>query len=154
MRLLILICIVIFISGPVSAKKPKDKKSTKHQQESSTSVRYGDEKLFLSASLFTTSEVGVLNNYRTHLKSNQKKIPKGLQKKMAKGGSLPPGWQKKLNRGEPITRDTYRYAKPLPETILVQLPKPPAGTIIVEIDGEIVRLVEASLTIIDILGHH
>ncbi len=154
MRLLVLFCIVIFLSNPVSAKKPKDKSKKKHHQESSASVSYGDERLSLSASLFTTPEVGVLNTYRTHSKSSQKKIPKGLQKKMAKGGSLPPGWQKKLNRGEPITRDTYRYARPLPEAILVQLPKPPAGTIIVEIEGEIVRLAEATLTIIDILGRH
>ena len=154
MRLLILICIAIFISNSVSAKKPKDKNSKKQQQESSASVNYGDEKISLSASLFTRSEVGVLNTYRTHSQNKHKKIPKGLQKKMAKGGSLPPGWQKKLNRGEPITRDTYRYARPLPEAILVQLPKPPVGTIIVEIEGEIVRLAEATLTIIDILGRH
>ena len=82
-----------------------------------------------------------------------KKIPKGLQKKLARGGSLPPGWQKKLQTGEVIDSSTYRYARPLPKEVLLRLPKPPKGTIIVEIEGEIVRLLEASLTIVDILKH-
>ena len=77
-----------------------------------------------------------------------------MQKKLARGGSLPPGWQKKLSRGSVIDRETYSHARPLPNDVIVQLPSPPRGTIIVDIDGEIVRLAEATMTIVDILGHH
>ncbi|KEF33100.1 MAG: hypothetical protein EP339_06510 [Gammaproteobacteria bacterium] len=38
-------------------------------------------------------------------------LPPGLQKKVERGESLPPGWQKKLDyrRGDRLDRDLYRY---------------------------------------------
>ncbi|MFT5452971.1 MAG: hypothetical protein ACI9N9_002469 [Enterobacterales bacterium] len=143
MRLIILLSIVLFLSSTIQAK---------------------DKNLSISASIFNSSESRVLNNYLIHSdemkksssskkQKKQKKIPKGLQKKLDRGGSLPPGWQKKLQAGDVIDSSTYRYARPLPKEILLKLPQAPKGTIIVEIDGEIIRLLEASLTIIDILKH-
>jgi hypothetical protein len=38
-------------------------------------------------------------------KSKKKKLPPGLQKKLARGGELPPGWQTKVRRGEVLDAD-------------------------------------------------
>jgi len=158
MRVLILLVAVILMSNPASAKKPQDKKQKKQQQQSSQTVQSKAEvkvgtkglSVNVTANLFSNNEVVVLQQYQSH---GQKKLPKGLQKKVAKGGTLPPGWQKKLSPGMVIGQSTYGLARPLPKEVLVKLPTPPHGTIIVEIEGEIVRLAEASLTIIDILSH-
>ena len=80
-----------------------------------------------------------------------KPLPPGLQKKVARGGQLPPGWQMKVARGEVMSADVYRHSEPLPKEILVRLPPQPQGTILVKVEGKIVRLVQATKTIIDVL---
>lgn len=152
MRLLIIVGFLIFGTTSIDAKKPNKKGHSHHLQESSA-VSYKDDHVSVSVSLFSTNETALLTHYRSNQKG-QKRLPKGLQMKMARGGALPPGWQKKLSRGAVIDKKTYQHARPLTDDILIQLPPAPSGTIIVEIDGEIVRLVEATLTIVDILKHH
>jgi hypothetical protein len=83
--------------------------------------------------------------------AKQKPLPPGLQKKVARGGQLPPGWQKKVARGEVMPADVYKHTEPLSKVILVKLPPQPRGTILVKVEGKIVRLVEATKTIIDVL---
>ena len=156
MRYLFLFSLLLFLSSPVNAEKQKNKKNKNQQQQSTEAVKFENHSVSLSARVFTRKESGVLKNYQSKRQSKNKmnkKLPKGLEKKMARGGTLPPGWQKKLNRGEVIDKETYRYAKPLPDRIIAQLPVAPVGTITVEIKGEIVRLAEATMTIIDILSH-
>ena len=79
-----------------------------------------------------------------------KGLPPGLAKKVARGGSLPPGWQKKCVRGEIMPPDVYRQCHPLPQEVVVKLPPPPPGTILVTVHGKIVRLVKASREILDV----
>jgi hypothetical protein len=79
-----------------------------------------------------------------------KALPPGLAKKAARGGALPPGWQKKIARGEVLPPAVYAQAQPLPEVVIRKLPPPPAGTILVTIDGKLVRLLEATHTILDV----
>jgi hypothetical protein len=43
--------------------------------------------------VFSTGDVHVI---REHYAPKYKKLPKGLQKKLARTGQLPPGWQKKI----------------------------------------------------------
>jgi hypothetical protein len=74
-----------------------------------------------------------------------KNLPPGLQKKAARGEPLPPGWQKKLQVGRIMDRDIYRHG-----TIVV--PVDPHGLITVRVEGRLVRLVEATHEIIDILN--
>ena len=81
----------------------------------------------------------------------QKALPPGLQKKVARGGALPPGWQKKVARGEVMPAAVYERSEPLPREVVVKLPPPPAGTILVRVEGKIIRLLEATRTIIDVL---
>jgi hypothetical protein len=81
-----------------------------------------------------------------------KALPPGLAKKVARGEKLPPGWQKKIARGEVLPQTVYAQAQPLPEVVVRKLPPPPAGTILVTLDGKVVRLLEATRTIVDVFA--
>jgi hypothetical protein len=79
-----------------------------------------------------------------------KALPSGRTKKVARGAKLPPGWQKKIARGEVLPQTVYAQAQPLPEVVIRTLPPPPAGTILVTLDGKVVRLLEGTRTIVDV----
>jgi len=76
--------------------------------------------------------------------------PPGLTKKVVRNEKLPTGWQKKIARGEVLPPTVYAQAQPLPEVVIRKLPPPPAGTILVTLDGKVVRLVEGTRTIVDV----
>jgi len=48
---------------------------------------------------------------RTHYSQPSTTLPQGLQKKVARGGQLPPGWQKKM---QPFPANVDRALLPLP----------------------------------------
>ncbi|MEP4522793.1 MAG: hypothetical protein ABJ005_02235, partial [Alloalcanivorax venustensis] len=73
-------------------------------------------------------------------------LPPGLQKKVARGQSLPPGWQKKLNEGRRLPDDLYYQGYPLPDSVL----RTPGGYSDVVIDNEVVRILDATQTIMDV----
>lgn len=87
-----------------------------------------------------------------------KSLPPGLRKKLERGGELPPGWQAKVARGEVIDMDLYRHAQSLPEDILARLGRGPAGTSVRQIDDRIVRVADATRTVLDVFylgaGHY
>ena len=72
-------------------------------------------------------------------------LPPGLQKKAARGEPLPPGWQKKLQVGHRLDRDIYSHAR-------IISPLDERGYVTVEIENERLRLLGATLEIIDILN--
>ena len=80
----------------------------------------------------------------------KKTLPPGLEKKVDRGGELPPGWQKKVARGEVLDAGIYAHSRPLPPELVKRLPPQPRGTIVVTIEGKVVRLLEATLTILDV----
>ncbi len=110
--------------------------------------------------LFTPEETVVIRDYyRTAPPppspgpppgKKMKPIPPGLQKKVERGRELPPGWQKKIARGEVIDAQVYAHSRPLPPELSRRLPPPPPGTIVVTVEGKVVRLMEATLTILDV----
>ncbi|MCW8962261.1 MAG: hypothetical protein OQL16_00600 [Gammaproteobacteria bacterium] len=131
-----------------------------------------DEAVGVSDRLFTETERRILNEYlRTqgieddddgdkkkkhkkgkHKKSKkQKSLPPGLQKKVARGGQLPPGWQKKVARGEVLDAELYEVSEDLPKGILRQLPESPEGTSIRKIEDRVVRILDATGVILDVL---
>jgi hypothetical protein len=82
--------------------------------------------------------------------SSDKALPPGRAKKAARKAKLPPGWQKKIARGAVLPQTLYAQAQPLPEVVLRKLPPPPAGTLLVFLDGKVLRLLEATRTIVDV----
>ncbi len=82
--------------------------------------------------------------------SADKTRPPGRAKKAARQEKLPPGWQKKIARGAVLPQTVYAQAQPLPEVVMRKLPPPPAGTILVLLDGKVLRLLEATRTIVDV----
>lgn len=78
-----------------------------------------------------------------------KKLPPGLRKKLERGGELPPGWQDKVARGEVIDEELYYRTRPVPDDIIRRLPYI-EGTSIREIDDRIVRVQDATRTVLDV----
>jgi len=105
----------------------------------------------------TPLEKEIVKQYLVDMRAAQSKKsgpakapPPGAAKKGTSSAKLPPGWQKKIVRGEVLPQTVYAQAQPLPEVVLQKLPPPPAGTILVTLDGKVVRLLEATRTIVDV----
>ena len=67
------------------------------------------------------------------------------EKKLDNGGDLPPGWQKKLRKGDILDRDIYRRGKVIKS-------RDRDGLISIQVDDTVVRLVEDTREIISILS--
>jgi len=88
-----------------------------------------------SGSVFATKGKG---------KNKDKQLPQGLQMKLDRGGSLPPGWQKKLVKGEILGEPIYSHS------VLV-IPLDSKGLLTVRVEGKLIQLVEATREIIEIV---
>jgi len=84
-------------------------------------------------------------------KHKAKKLPPGLQKKVNRGGQLPPGWQKKLIKGERLEEQVYQHAVRVDLSEHSHSIARVEGTIVVKIDDRLIRLYEATREIVDIL---
>ncbi|WP_308365286.1 MULTISPECIES: hypothetical protein [unclassified Microbulbifer] len=73
-------------------------------------------------------------------------LPPGLEKKAQRGGELPPGWKKKLQKGVILEPEIYRHG-------VIVRPVDEFGFVTIRIEGELVRLVHATHEIVDILSH-
>lgn len=110
----------------------------------------------VAVELFDASDRAILANYLGSTpahgagKSKAKSLPPGLRKKLERGGDLPPGWQAKVARGEVIDYELYSHARSLPENVLGLLRQGPRGTSVRQIDDRIVRIADASRTILDV----
>ncbi len=97
---------------------------------------------------FSPDDEAVLNSY---FKSGAKKAEKGLPPGLAKQGKLPPGWRKKLARGEVLPEAVFKAASPLPKTLAAKLSAPPEGVTTIIVEGKVLRIEEASLKIKDVI---
>lgn len=77
----------------------------------------------------------------------EKKLPPGLQKKLQRGGELPPGWQKKLAKGSILERDLYDRAH-------IISPLDVHGHEIIRLDDTTMRVLRATGEIIHIFGQN
>jgi hypothetical protein len=59
-------------------------------------------------------------------------------------GSLPPGWQKKLVKGEVLEEPIYKKSE-------VVIPVDSEGLLTVRVEGKLIRLIEATREIVDIV---
>jgi hypothetical protein len=79
-----------------------------------------------------------------------KALPPGLKKKLDRGGELPPGWKKKLEVGNILDPEVDKAASKLPDEILKRLPEIPAGTEILQVGDEVIRVIENTREIVGI----
>jgi hypothetical protein len=105
--------------------------------------------------IFSGSERDIIHSYAKSCTvaekgKKAKGLPPGLAKKVARGGELPPGWQKKCVRGQILSVEVFKHCHPLPHELVIKLPPPPPGVILVTIDGKVVRLAKASMEILDV----
>ena len=76
-------------------------------------------------------------------------IPQGLAKKTGWGSKLPDGWQATCVRGKVLTSEVHKHCQPLPEELTLHLPPPPPGTVLLAVDGKIVRVGYPTYEILD-----
>ncbi|MDX1669307.1 MAG: hypothetical protein R3194_07815 [Limnobacter sp.] len=79
-----------------------------------------------------------------------KKLPPGLQKKVARGGDLPPGWKKKFARGEVVSDDVYAARQGLPRSVIDDI-RNIDGTEVIQVDDQVARVIKDTRTIIDVI---
>ena len=85
-----------------------------------------------------------------HKDKKQKSLPPGLQKKIKSGKELPPGWQKKIVKGEVLDAELYRNAVLVSREETLKLPHSAPGTKLLRIDNKIIRIMDATRTILDV----
>jgi hypothetical protein len=81
--------------------------------------------------------------------SNVRPLPAGLAKRASRK-DLPLGWDENLVQGAIMPPEVFRECYVLPNEILAHLPPPPTGTVLMSIDGRVVRLVRATREILDV----
>ncbi len=183
MNKLVMILIAALFTLPVYAEKPEhagqkgNNKSPKHEQVKTESKKYkehSEERYEKSekddrAERYDRREHRVFSDderdeirryYNEHATSGtgqtygqQKELPKGLQKKLERGGELPPGWQKKLARGEVLDPALRGYAEPLPRDLLDRMyyDADVVADEVLRIQDKVVRVSKGQGTIIDII---
>jgi hypothetical protein len=95
----------------------------------------------------TPLEKEIVKQHLADIRAVQSKKP---TQKAARGAKPPTGWQKKIARGEILPETVYKQAQPLPDVVIRTLPPPPAGTTLVILDDKVLRLLEATRTIVDV----
>ena len=104
---------------------------------------------------FTREEREILESWQkgnAGWKKSKKPLPPGLKKKLERGGELPAGWRKKLEVGRVLDPEIDAKAESLPEEILKRLPEPELGTEVLRVGDQIIRVIERSREIVDILN--
>jgi hypothetical protein len=96
---------VLLAAGPEQGKS-QHAKHAKHE----TATAKSDGAVVASVHVvFGKGDITILRN---HYAPRYRDLPPGLKKKVARGGSLPPGWQKKY---EPFPAAIERQLPPLPQ---------------------------------------
>jgi hypothetical protein len=153
-KLYLILILSVFALIHIDAKHPSkgaEKKEDKRDDKK--------EEPWLNVEIIPT-EREIIRNYIVQWQEKEGKgkeqkvrsLPPGLAKKVARGGELPPGWQKKIARGEVVSDSIFKEMRRLPEEIILKLPKQPKGTVLMAVDGKVVRLAEATKTILDVFA--
>lgn len=66
---------------------------------------------------------------------------------------IPQGWRKQIARGQRIPDDIWAHRVPVPPEVVVKLPTPlPPGVVLIRIHNQVVRAVEQTHEVLDVLG--
>lgn len=102
------VMVAFLVVGGASAAAASQGKGKKHgKPEPASRVVHADTGVAVTVT-FGAADVRVI---RRHYEPRYRNLPPGLQKKVARGGELPPGWKKKL---EPFPVDVERELPVLP----------------------------------------
>jgi len=154
--LILMACLLILPTPAYTKQEKKTSEETVSEAVTEEGKKIGEELLDVT---ITSSEQETIRRYfeqcsqgdvKGHKVTKPKAVPPGLQKKVARGGDLPPGWQKKVARGEVLDAEVYRHARHLPVELIKKLPPAPEGTVLVKVEGKVIRLYEATRTILDV----
>ena len=148
-------------SEKVEAKREKatnTDKSDRYQKEKRTEQKKQSEHYF------SKSERSHIEDYyrrdrddhgdkkgKNNKKNKDKHLPFGLQKKLERGGQLPPGWQTKVARGEVLDDDILRHSERIPHELARQLPELRDGEEVRRVGNKVVRVLEGNGTVIDVI---
>jgi len=157
MKKIVALCLAgVCFTCVLAEAKPKKKDTPRYARQEIVDPRTTDEKEPWLKVKFDIPEKGILLRHAEEIMALQKpqhqNLPPGLAKKVARGKRLPPGWQKKLAIGRTCPEDVYAHTIKLPDHILYQLPRQPEGTMLVVLEGKVIRLIEATKTIADVLN--
>lgn len=146
---------IFSIGNDKEAKKEAEEVKKVAKKEAQKEIVDDKEKQVKQSRGFSEEEREVLESWRlgnASWKKSKKPLPPGLQKKVGRGGELPPGWKKKLEVGAVLEPKVDAQAKSLPEEILSRLPESETGIEILRVGDEIIRVIEGTREIADILG--
>ena len=91
-RLMCLAIGAVLIQTTAAAAPDKDKNKNKgHGNQETLAVDRADTRVAVHVA-FSSADVQII---REHYAPRYRNLPPGLRKKVARGGALPPGWQKK-----------------------------------------------------------
>ena len=76
-------------------------------------------------------------------------VSQGLTKKVGWGSKPPAGWRAKCIPGDVLPVEVHKHCHSLPEEVIVKLPPPPPGTVLLAVDGRIVRIGYPTYEILD-----
>lgn len=133
---------------------PQEVIETDSEEEAAAAKKTKEAKKDSKDLKFSEKDKEVLEDWqkgKASWKKSKKSLPPGLQKKVDRGGELPPGWKKKLEIGTELDPEVDAVAVPLPEEIRSRLPEIPEGTEIVQVGEKIIRVIESTREIVDIL---
>ncbi|WP_018231224.1 hypothetical protein [Thioalkalivibrio thiocyanodenitrificans] len=86
------------------------------------------------------------------LADGRRDLPPGLQRRMERGDGLPPGWVRKVGRGEVLDQAQVRFGRRIDDELRRRLPRQPDGTILLETEDQVIRVLEATGEVLDVLG--
>lgn len=152
-RRALILTVVIGFTAPVWAE---------HERDRNRELKHVATEIVLAEVLFGDRDRRVLNDYLreeswTPPGQQGRDLSPGLRKKLARGRELPPGWHQKPRRWDVLDEAVYRYSRPVPERVLEALVHHPEGTSVRRIEDRIVRVLDATRTILDVMylvDHH
>ena len=107
-RLMCLAIGAVLIQTTAAAAPDKDKNKNKgNGKQETVAVDHADTRVAVHV-VFGSDDVRII---REHYAPRYRNLPPGLRKKVARGGALPPGWQKKY---EPFPESLERRLVRLP----------------------------------------
>lgn len=80
-----------------------------------------------------------------------RELPPGLQKKVDRGRDLPPGWQKKLKPGERLEESLYLRLEAVPAEVITLLPPPAPGVSFKKLEDKIIKLNDLNRQVLEVL---